>query len=368
MKKIIVLLLLPLLLCGCVEMEQIEELAFVKIVGIDKAEDGLTVSVGIKLPENEQGQKIPGQDFIAVECSTLAQGLNMIESISESKIFYGQVSSILLGEGIARDGILQTLDFMMRSKDFRLDLPVLVVKNDTAKHLIAEGTGDTKYISEKIDVLLTSAYSTSVSGKVQLSKLIEMMEDPYRAPSLPYLDVSEDISQPRLAGYCIFKKDKLACFLNRQDSVGLNYLNNNIEEIVVITQVNDSDITLKLSQSKTKIKFADEVFQIQVYFLSEVLQAENGIEEFSAEIIDELVVKQNEIVQNLIEGCIKKLQENDCDAADFGGALYRCKPQIGEEYRENWEKKFAAISCQVEITSKIDKSKSAGKPADQRGV
>lgn len=57
MKKIIVLLLLPLLFCGCVEMEQIEELAFVKIVGIDKTGDGLTVSVGIKLPENEQGAK-----------------------------------------------------------------------------------------------------------------------------------------------------------------------------------------------------------------------------------------------------------------------------------------------------------------------
>lgn len=368
MKKIIVLLLLPLLLCGCMEMEQIEELAFVKIVGIDKTGDGLTVSVGIKLPENEQGQKIPGQDFIAVECSTLSQGLNMIESISESKIFYGQVSSIVLGEGMARSGILHTLDFMMRSKDFRFDLPVLVVKNDTAKHLIADGTGDTKYISEKIDILLASAYSTSVSGKVQLSELIEMMEDPYHSPYLPYLDVSENISQPYLAGYCIFKEDKLALFLDRQDSVGLNYLNNTIENIVVITQVNDADVTLKLSQSKTKINFTDGVFQVKVNFLSEVLQAENGIEEFSGEIIDELVVKQNEIVKNMIENCIEKLQENKCDAADFGGSLYRSRPQIGEKYREDWEKNFAGIPCQVEVTSKIDKSKSSGKPADQRGV
>ncbi len=368
MKKIIVLLLLPLLFCGCVEMEQIEELAFVKIVGIDKTGDGLTVSVGIKLPENEQGQKIPGQDFIAVECSTLSQGLNMIESLCESKIFYGQVSSILLGEGMARGGILPVLDFMMRSEDFRFDLPVLVVKNDTAKHLIAEGTGDTKYISEKIDILLASAYSTSVSGKVSLSKLIEMMEDPYRSSYLPYLDVSENISQPRLAGYCIFKKDKLACFLNRQNSVGLNYLNNTIEDIVVITQVNDSDVTLKLSQSKTKIRFTDDGFQVKVDFLSEVLQAESGIEEFSGEIIDELVVKQNEIVKNMIESCIINLQEKECDAEDFGGALYRSKPKIGEEYQKDWGKRFAAICCQVEVASKIDKSKSAGKPADQRGV
>ena len=195
-----------------------------------------------------------------------------------------------------------------------------------------------------------------------------MMEDPYRSSYLPYLDVSENISQPRLAGYCIFKKDKLACFLNRQNSVGLNYLNNTIEDIVVITQVNDSDVTLKLSQSKTKIRFTDGVFQVKVDFLSEVLQAESGIEEFSGEIIDELVVKQNEIVKNMIESCIQILQEKECDAADFGGALYRSKPKIGEEYQKDWEKRFAAICCQVEVASQIDKSKSSGKPADQRGV
>ncbi len=368
MKKIIVLLLLPLLLCSCSKMDQIEALAFVKIVGIDKTENGLIVSVGIKLPENEMGQKISAQDFITVECTTLAQGLNMIEARSENKIFYGQVSSVILGEEMARNGILDIVDFMMRSQDFRLDLPILVVKNDTAQHLISEGTGETAYISEKIDNLLTSVYSTSVSGKIQLSQMIEMMEDPYHSLYLPYLEVSESISQPRLAGYCIFQKDEMALFLNEQDSIGLNYLNNTIEDIVIIVEVNDANVTVKLSESNTKVKYEGGIFRVQVDFLSSVLQSEDMIEEFTTEIMDQIIVKQNKFVKNIIQNCMLQLQENQCDAADFGGCLYRNEPKVAEQYQENWESTFADIQWEIEVCSKIDKSKGAGKPVKQRGV
>lgn len=366
-KAIVLLLLLPLLLCSCTQEEQIAQLAFVKVVGIDKSENGLMISVGIKLPENELGQKIAGQDFLTVECATLAEGLNLIEALSESKIFYGQVSSILFGEGMARGGILDTVDFMMRSKDFRFDLPILVVKNDTARHLIEEGTGETMYISEKIDALLASAYSTSVSGEVQLSRLIEMMEDPYQSPYLPYIDVSEDIAKPRLAGYCIFKQDALIQFLSREDSVGLNYLNNKVEDIVLVTQIKGGNITIKLSENKAKICFEDGIFKVKVSFLSEVLQSQRVIEQFSNSVIEEIILAQNDAVKRIVEGCIGTLQKNRCDAADFGGCLYRSRPKTGKEYEEKWAETFSGILCEVEVESKIDKSKSSGKPAEERG-
>ena len=73
MKKLFILLLIPLLFCSCKESEQIDEIAFVKIISIDKSENGFFVTAGIQLPKPKDKEQKESKDYISVECETLSQ-------------------------------------------------------------------------------------------------------------------------------------------------------------------------------------------------------------------------------------------------------------------------------------------------------
>ena len=87
MKKLLLLLLIPILLCSCKESEQIDEIAFVKIIAVDKAENGFRVTAGIQQPKPKEGEMDKSKDCISVECETLSQGFNMLESATDKKVF-----------------------------------------------------------------------------------------------------------------------------------------------------------------------------------------------------------------------------------------------------------------------------------------
>ena len=98
MKKIILLFLFCILLTGCWNYRELNDLAIVSGIGIDKDEDGYVVSFLISNAEN-----------IVIEDNTIAEpvlmtgrGKNIIEAISEidshcpNEIYMGHISVLVV--------------------------------------------------------------------------------------------------------------------------------------------------------------------------------------------------------------------------------------------------------------------------------
>ncbi len=363
-KALAIILLIPILFCSCRESEQIDELSFVKLLAIDKEAEGLIVTAGIQVPTSKKEEK-PGSEIISVKCSTLAQGLNLIESATEKKIFYGQVSCVLLGEEMAKSGIIDTVDYLVRSDELRFDIPVVVIKEKQAKTVVENSKNDETHISERIEKMLESNYSTSTSGAVELSTLVEMLEDPFRSAYLPY--IQSEKGSLTVEGYCLFNKDKLINYANEEQSLGINFLTSAVNNCVLITNVEEKHITLKIKGFSSKIKLKDGVYQIQLKFKSEILQADSDIRLFDQELNKQIIENQNKWAKELTVKTMDFLKTNGCDVATFGDTFHNNMPKEAEKYMNNWSSVFPHITYNITVESKTDPSKTSGKPVKQGG-
>lgn len=366
MKKFLaIIILIPLIFCSCQESEQIDELSFVKLLAIDKTEEGFILTAGIEVPTSKKDEK-PGSEILSVKCQTLSQGLNLLEAATEKKIFYGQVSCVLIGEAMARSGIIDTMDYLVRSDELRFDIPVVVVKEKSARDVVESNKENETHISERIVKMLESNYSTSSSGVIELSTLVEMLEDPYHSPYLPYIKAGEK-DNFTVEGYCIFDKDELIAYADEQQSLGINFLNSTVKNCLFIADIDSKFISLKVSGFKSKIKLKNGVYDIKIDFKSEIVQADSDIQVFDTSLNQKIIEYQNTWAKDIIEETMSFLKQHGADVAAFGDTFHNNSPKEAEKYQDNWSEVFPKITYNINVTSKTNPSKNSGKPVKQGG-
>lgn len=360
MKKIAIILLLPILFCSCEHSESIDKMTFAKIIGIDMLADGVEVTAGLNLPESTKEDKPKSETYYS-SAKTLAEGINNIDAITDEKVFYGQVEAVIISEDMARGGIIELLDYFVRTNDFRFDMPIAIVKGITAKEIIMK----VEDISNQINKLFSSNEKVSVSGKVTLAELLEMIEDPFHSPFLPYLQLeSQGIA---LKGYCVFEKDELKEFADVDASTGINWLNKKLEKQIIVQNVDGSDLTLKLDGNKTKINFKDDKFIIDVSFKSEIIQSDGVIQEFDQQVRQKIIQQQNAQIYLIIEKTVLFLKENKSDCANLGKSFSSKMGKQARDYEQDWENEFIKYDYEINVNSKVNPSKSASKPIKEKG-
>ncbi len=362
MKKLIALLLIPLVLCSCRDNAQIDEMAFVTVIGVDSADSGLRVTVGIPLPSKNDETQSKKVESYSVTCKTLSEGMELLEAQTDKRLFFGQISTIIFSESFARNGIIDTVDFLVRSPEMRFDLPIVVIKDNTAEELLSQNTENV--ISEKVDSLLVSVESTSVAGKIKLSKVVEMLEDPFREVYLPYL-LCENIYEPYFGGYCVFKGDRINRFLSAENSLAINFLNDTVKNHISVLKLNGTDVTLKITGSKTKVNLDNGIFSINVLLDAEILQAGTEINKFDDKTSGKLCrALSNEVTENITE-TLDILMSDKCDATLLGDCFKKSNPHAVEH--GEWSEMFPLIRYSVNTETKLDKSKTVQKPVKQKG-
>ncbi len=359
MKKL-ALLLIPILFCSCnVQEKQIDDIAFVKIIGIDTAQSGVKITISLQPTKKDEEEKTT----YSIESDTIAHGLYLLEARSERRIFYGQVEIIALSEELAKNGILDAVNYLVRSSDFRFDLPIVIIKDSKCDEFI-ENASQKGELYKILSELFLSSDRTSVSGKTELSRLAEMIENPFESPYLPYVMLSEE--EPVLGGYCIFNGEKLVKFLDNDDSFGINLLNNNVRETAFVVKTNNYEFTVSLRDCDVKTKYENGIFKINVKFCTEVLQADKEASDFSRELRSEIIEQQNREIQDRANKTIALLQEQKCDCSGFGKAFYRYANKEAQKISGNWLEIFPYITYEINIESEISRSVALGKVIKSR--
>ncbi len=140
MKKFLLTLLLlwlAPLLSGCAglyaERREVERLRLVETMGLDPAPDGLWMSLCSSGTREEDPSCYSGAG------SSLSDALDRLRSRSaEEELFCGHLQHILVGQDYARQGMESLLSAVCRSSDLRLDLPVWMILNGTAREAVCE--------------------------------------------------------------------------------------------------------------------------------------------------------------------------------------------------------------------------------------
>lgn len=249
--QLMIALQFTLVLSGCWERKELNEIAFVLGIGIDKAEKGYTVSMQVVIPSAISSQSTGGGGGTGVPVvvykftvPTFYDAQRMLNLDSSRTSYLGHIRVLVIGEELARSGVGEILDVFKRSREPRMDFYVMVARGTTASDVLNVLTPMDKLPANKLFSSLDNSYKDSAKTvAVTLDDFIENLLSQGENPVLTGVEVmgnpkdGEEKSnverttpKTRLEYHtvAVFRKDKLIGWLNEGETIGYNYINDKV--------------------------------------------------------------------------------------------------------------------------------------------
>ncbi len=166
------------MLTGCYDRRELDDLAYPVALGFDKGVTNelrmtLQLALPIAIGGGEGGGGGDGEksvSVVTVDTPTVYSGLNMLNTFISKQINLSHVKAIIFSEELAKEGITRYLHAMIRNREFRPSMHVIVSRDPAEKFINAVKpsleTNPAKYYE-----LLLSAYK--YTGFTADSQMIE---------------------------------------------------------------------------------------------------------------------------------------------------------------------------------------------------
>ncbi|MNW31253.1 Spore germination protein B3 precursor [compost metagenome] len=382
------MLCIPLLLTGCWERQELNELAFVLGVGIDKVGDKYNVSMQVVVPSEIAGKSSGYSTPVALYQSTVDNvydALREFTLMSPRQSYLGHIRVLVIGEELAREGIAPVLDIFKRSREPRSDFYVMVARDSLASEVLSVLTPLEKIPSVKLFNSLSRSHKAS--AKTTTATLDEVINDLFSQGLSPVLtgilmdgnaqegmehsnvQSVEPRTKMRYRGVAIFEKDKMKGWLDEEEAVGLNYITDKVvSNTGFVLGTDDRPIVVEALNAKTerKVKIMNGVpnIFIHVKLLSNVEAEPSEMDIGTPQAINFITKEaENKLVKLLRTSCTRIISKYNIDAMGFGHLIYQHNPEAwselkgryGEHYLDKIPVHFSA-SIRINRIGTLDKS------------
>ncbi|MEC2078547.1 Ger(x)C family spore germination protein, partial [Metabacillus fastidiosus] len=135
-----IFIILLILLAGCWNRREMNELAIAVGLGIDRQDDQYLVTVQIVNPGEIAAQKGGGRTtpvLIYQETGdTVMEAFRRLTTVAPRKIYTAHLRMVIIGEKLAEEGFGETLDLLSRSREMRTDYYIAVAKDLKAENVL----------------------------------------------------------------------------------------------------------------------------------------------------------------------------------------------------------------------------------------
>ena len=128
----------PIILCGCWNYREIDTLAIVAGIAIDK--DIITkkyiVTTEIITTQMQGVSSIIGSELFTSEGDSIFGAMRNTIEKTGLRLFWSDAKVVIISESIAREGIIPVIDWINRSSDVRPDIWLLISKGNSASEIL----------------------------------------------------------------------------------------------------------------------------------------------------------------------------------------------------------------------------------------
>ena len=374
MKKILLLLLI-LLLTGCYNYRELNDLAIVSAIGIDYKDNNFEVSIQIVNPKKQQDSSSANEpDFIIYKskAKTLQEAFRNVVDTSPNRIYGSHLEILIISEEIAKNHMDKLFDFFAREPEARSEFNILIAKNSTPNDQISIITPLINLSATNIKTLIeTNSQNLATTVKLTFNETFNQYLNPYLEIILPSLELigeeekgqeQENIAQTntnnkvKLSTIAIFKNNKLIGYLSEEESKGLNILLNKANISLISSKYHDNYIVSEIDNIKTK--FDIDVYKKEVNI---TIKGHSIINEVNSNIN----IKDTKVIDNIdknIENELKKIIENtiyttqntyNSDVIGIRDMFYKKDPNYLKKNYSNWDEIFKQIKFNINIDLKL---------------
>lgn len=381
-RGIMIILLITPLLAGCWNHEELTDLALVTAVGVDKAKNnqGYQLTYEIVNPGNVAASTMGGGQGapVAVYKSTGKTFLEASRKASKElsrHMYYAHTRAVIVSDEVAREGVLNLLDFIERDPVFRTTSQLYISKKAKAENVVStltildkipanklikslnvteEMLGENTTIS--IDDFINSLVS---NGKEPIANGVELPGNMRKGRNLS--NIASDMPDVIIKndGIGIFKKGKLIGWVDGEKAKGVVWVLNKImgTDIHVDWQGKKKALGIIVRRSKTKVdvsfKNKKPVINVAIHVEGDLDEVNKAIDLSNPVLITKVEKEMNREIEKEVSQSIRFIQKKKSDIFGFGEAVHRADPKSWRILKSNWNERFSTLEFSVHVHSYI---------------
>lgn len=371
MKKIILLLLPILLLTGCQNYRELNDLAIATAIEVDKIDNEFQLLVQVANPKNQNDASSANQpQFVTYESKgkTMQEAFRNTVEESSRKIYGMHVQLLVITENIAKEDLQSMLDFFFRNVEIRKEFYVILDTTKDNNKLLKVLTPVTNLSSQSImETLETNNKFLGISNLVTFNDLMDTFLDDNKELVLPTIYMEGNYEEGKneeilketdtetkifLGNMAIFKDEKLLGYLTKEESLTVNLLKNEIKD-ALITQECDKDkyTTSEITLDKTDIKIDLKKLKVTInlkgtgtlaeYQCKGNLTKEKEINKINKEL--------NKYIEKTIKESITSINTKyNSDIYNFKDMIYKQDTNYYNKIKDNYyEKVFNKLTYEI---------------------
>ena len=369
------ILICEIVTTGCWNYREVDKLAIVAGVAVDKGIKN-QIQMTAEIIEVSAGKDTNiTSNTITMEGKTMFDAARNIISVSGKRLYWSHAKVIILSKEVASEGVTKAIEWYNRDSETRGDVQILISEGASAKEIF-EGQRTTEDIkSFVLDEMIKNQMSLSKAPMIDIltfdiESKIKGISTIAPAVNLKKMDGK---MVPQIIGSAIIKNDKLAGFLNGEETKLLTFIRDKVKGGILVEemQVNDvpTVVSLEIFKSKTNVTPVVDGEDIEITLDIDTIVAIDEIQG-TANVFDdqgrkELEQSAENTLKERIESLIKKIESDyDADIFGFGAKLREDKAQIWNSV-DNWAKVFKELKVTVNTRVHIKNSALLSKSSER---
>ncbi|SEK50497.1 Ger(x)C family spore germination protein [Paenibacillus sp. OK003] len=367
-RPIAIMLLCTVFLSGCWDRKEINDIAFVIGIAIDKEGDDYRSSLQIALPGQSGASGSTGGGggttgdkswFMLSNTAKTLRGTTIEGQKALSRtIYYAHRRTLLIGEELARDGVAPMLDLLTRYPMNRFSALPIVTRGRAYKVMDTDAQIE-KFPSEMVRELCFLNMRKPRSLKTFTDAILSEGVDPF----LPVASVVENVPKGwkdsktniKLDGLAVFKKDKLVGMIDKApaDALILAMGEANAPEVMIKAPRGDGDLFIKLNESFSSLfpRVVNGKVSVTIRFFAKGVLVDN--ESDYGNLRDNEMKSLNDAIHQKLkddmeEGIGLVQQKYHADILGMGRSIHQNLPKEWHKIRNRWDDIYPDVEVVVE--------------------
>ncbi|WP_379160884.1 Ger(x)C family spore germination protein [Paenibacillus sp. sgz5001063] len=386
MRRLTCVLLLSILILlgsGCGNRTELNELGITTATGFDGETGDWTVTYQIMNPSalsNSSGSSGAGGSQSPVHTfSTHGKTIRGAVAVSNlenpRRLYFAHNNIILIGKKTAEQGIDEIMDTYYRNPDARETVRVLIVEGK-ARDFLKKLDPPEKIPGQALsEILQKNTQFASFYPSITLHELALKITSDSAAAGVPTLALTgeEDVKmnstdifnqtstkgKMKISGLSVFRKSKMIDVIHQQESLGISWLNNQIDLTTLNTLDNQSKESAILIQ-KAKVKVSPVLNKNNNFTLmvnakaSGELQSTLSKEDVTSMYgLEKLQLQAEELIEAQIREGWKSVQRMNIDLIGIADKIHRKYPKEWKTLKSSWPDELANMNLQIKVDVNI---------------
>ncbi|WP_251033694.1 Ger(x)C family spore germination protein [Bacillus sp. ISL-75] len=366
-----------LFLTGCWSQVEINDRAFVSTILVDKAKNGqIELTLTFPLPNRlvsslTAGRSSPGNPYAALTY----KGVNISEAFHKAqvdlprRISFGQAKVLVIGDKMAKEGIVKILEFIIREPSLNLNISMYVApkkaqdilpmvpdfENSQTRILLGFAKNEIALRVTPKDFLETNNGNMIVSRlKVEKRKMLS--------------EKGKEAVRVGTDGMALFDQYKMVGKLSSYEGRGALWFREAIKNFLVTIKspTDKKNISLIVRQTKTKIRPSKQdpfTFDVYVNVEDDVSESNSAVDLKKDKNLKQLQIIAQTDIKNRIEAAFQSTKRTGADAFQLGEYLSWYKPKIWKSVKSDWQTVYRdKVKLNIHIDLNIEHVGTEGNP------